>query len=225
MSNSVIFCDFDGTITKKDTIDKFLETYASEKWLEVEKLWENGEIGSKECLERQVQCVEYLSENQLNEFIDSIEIDEYFINFLSRVRNNGIEFHIVSDGFNLFIDRILEKYGIKDISIFSNKLYLSYGELRSFFPLYKTNCKSGAGVCKCSVIKDVFAGREVIYIGDGRSDMCAAKHADILYAKGKLVSYCKENNINCIPFNNFNDILEYSIREEKFLVESGFAIR
>ena len=59
MKNLVVFSDFDGTITKEDTLNKFLRVYADKKWLEIEDKWLNGEIGSKECIE------EYINVNKI----------------------------------------------------------------------------------------------------------------------------------------------------------------
>ena len=39
MKNFQFFCDFDGTITKEDTLNKFLRVYAKTDWLEVERCY------------------------------------------------------------------------------------------------------------------------------------------------------------------------------------------
>lgn len=48
----------------------------------------------------------------------------------------------------------------------------------------------------------------IIFIGDGVSDLTAAREADILFArKGlKLEEYCKLNQIPYIPFETFADV-------------------
>lgn len=48
----------------------------------------------------------------------------------------------------------------------------------------------------------------IIFIGDGVSDLTAAREADILFArKGlKLEDYCKQNQIPYIPFETFGDV-------------------
>ena len=43
-----IYCDFDGTITKKDAVNTFFEMYAPPKWLDSEQLWIEGKISSRE---------------------------------------------------------------------------------------------------------------------------------------------------------------------------------
>ena len=78
------------------------------------------------------------------------------------------------------------------------------------FPNKNDNCLNKSGTCKCSVIKKLKEKyKKVLYIGDGQSDFCAADKADILFAKGSLLKYCKTNNISSIEFENFNDILKY----------------
>ena len=53
-----VYCDFDGTITRGDTIDVLLERLAHPSWKEVEARWERGEIGSRECMAQQVPLLQ-----------------------------------------------------------------------------------------------------------------------------------------------------------------------
>lgn len=48
----------------------------------------------------------------------------------------------------------------------------------------------------------------IIFIGDGVSDLPAAREADVLFARRGLAldDYCRENNIPFIPFDTFSDI-------------------
>ena len=52
----------------------------------------------------------------------------------------------------------------------------------------------------------------MIFIGDGLSDLCAVPHADIVYARGDLLNYCREKDINAVEYGNFFDIIN-SLRE------------
>ena len=42
----------------------------------------------------------------------------------------------------------------------------------------------------------------IIYVGDGRSDICPAKEADIVMAKGVLLKYLRSHKLPCVEFNN-----------------------
>lgn len=48
----------------------------------------------------------------------------------------------------------------------------------------------------------------IIFIGDGVSDLAAAREADVLFARRglRLEEYCIEHNISYTPFDNFADI-------------------
>ena len=50
------FSDFDGTISKFDVIHKFIETFAKGDTKKAEKLWMEGKITTKECIEIQFIC-------------------------------------------------------------------------------------------------------------------------------------------------------------------------
>lgn len=216
MKNIQFFCDFDGTITKEDTLNKFLRVYANADWLEIEKKWLDGKIGSKQCIEEQMQMFPYMKESTLSDFIDSIEIDETFPDFLDYIKSENIDFTIVSDGFDFFIERILAKNNIKNVKIFSNKLEFENGIFKTFFPHFNEYCERKSGVCKCNVINsNRIVTNRVLYAGDGMSDYCASKLADVLFAKGSLLEYCKNTKNNnrigfdLVGFKSFDEIKNY----------------
>ena len=200
--------DFDGTITTKDGLYSFIETYAQKGWEKVEQDWVDGKIDSKECLTEEFKLVPNLSEELISEFIRTLSIDESFVDFYKKIVEKNVDFYIVSDGIDYFINRILKKYGLENIKIISN-----HGEFRGeffeiSFPNDSQNCINNAGTCKCKVISDLKKEYEkIIYIGDGVSDYCAAGKADVLFAKSRLLDYCGEKGIKCLSYNTFEDIL------------------
>ena len=200
-----IYCDFDGTVTKKDAVNTFFEQFADPKWIEYEKQWIKGEISSRENAIAQVALIREMPLSTLNKYIDSIEIDEYFKEFVDYTKSIGTEIVILSDGFDLFIEKTLEKYDIKGVKFFANHLIYENNKFKIEFPYYNENCDIKAGMCKCSRVKD----EKFWYIGDGTSDLCVAKKADILFASKVLKNYCKNFNLNHIPFDDFSIIIDY----------------
>ena len=211
MKNIQFFSDFDGTITKEDTLNKFLNIYAGETWKEAEEKWIRGEIGSKECLKEQMKLLPYIEDSQLEGFVSSIEIDETFIDFYDYLKSENIDFFVVSDGFDLFINKILARYGITDVNIYSNKLELKEGKFIVDFPFSNENCRRKSGTCKCKIVEqNRIVTKRVIYAGDGISDFCVSDKVDVLFAKGTLLEYCKNTrNTNLIGFSSFKDIKDY----------------
>ena len=200
---NVIYCDFDGTITKRDSVNEFLEKYIGDKWLESEKLWIENKISSRENAIIQVGLLEGISQKQLNDYINSIEIDDYFLDFVEFIKSNNIKLTILSDGFDLFIQKVLERYNL-DIPYYANKLIYKDGKFSIEFPYYNKNCDKKAGMCKCEKVKE----DSFCYIGDGTSDLCIAKKANLLFASKKLHIYCEKNKIKHKHFTSFSSIIE-----------------
>lgn len=207
---SDIYCDFDGTITKHDTVNTFFERFASPDWLEFENLWIQGKITSRENAVRQVRLLRNISLDDLEDYIDSIELNEFFLEFLEYIKAKNIKLTILSDGFDLFIQKTLEKYRISDIEFYANHLIYEDNNFNIEFPNYNSECIIGAGMCKCSKVKQ----NHFCYIGDGTSDLCVAKKADILFATKKLHQFCEEKSIKHYPFQNFRDIMNVLKKEE-----------
>ncbi len=202
-----IYCDFDGTITKKDAVNTFFEMYASPEWLEYEQLWIDGKITSQENAIAQVALLQNVSQKQLNDYINNIEIDDYFLEFVKFTKNNNIKLTILSDGFDLFIYKTLGRFGIKDIPIYANHLIYKNGSFKIEFPYRNVKCDIGAGMCKCNKIKE----EKFCYIGDGTSDLCVAKRAHILFATKNLHKFCKQNEIKHYHFESFRNIIDMLI--------------
>ncbi|RME18936.1 MAG: hypothetical protein D6800_14980, partial [Candidatus Zixiibacteriota bacterium] len=48
--------------------------------------------------------------------------------------------------------------------------------------------------------------RPVVFVGDGYSDACAARRADVLYAKKDLAEYCRAEKIAYTLYDTFEDV-------------------
>ena len=158
-----IYCDFDGTITKKDSVNNFFEMYASANWIDSEKLWIEGKISSKENAIIQVGLINNVTQKQFDDYIDAIEIDDYFLDFVDFVKSNNIKLTILSDGFDLFIQKVLERYNL-DIPFYANKLIYKNSKFSIEFPYYNENCDKKAGMCKCQKVKESNFKVKVVHI-------------------------------------------------------------
>ncbi|MEK1900320.1 MAG: MtnX-like HAD-IB family phosphatase [Rhizobium sp.] len=202
-----VFCDFDGTISKEDVTDLVLDRFARPEWREIEDQWTNGRITAAQCMRRQIQLLQAKHED-IDAFLDMIEIDSAFGAFKAFCEKNGFGLTIVSDGVDHFIRRVLARHGLEDIQIIANKLIsrphaCTMPDFDLGFPFKSAACASGAGVCKCAQVRP--SGNH-IYIGDGRSDFCVSHEAQLVFAKAKLADYCRANCLPFIPYSGFAEI-------------------
>lgn len=202
-ANFFVSIDFDGTVISTDVTDAIIQSFAKPGWEESEKLWELGIIGSRECLETQMSLIESPLDRIL-EYVDGFAIDETFPDFVDFLKKSHIPFGIISDGFQLFIERILKNAGLKQIPTYANQIKEEGGKLKAFFPHREKNCSSG--ICKCAVAQRLGQGLPIIHIGDGRSDFGIAEKAFFVFTKGKLSNFCKERGIPHAPFDKFHEL-------------------
>ncbi|MDO1581364.1 MtnX-like HAD-IB family phosphatase [Rhizobium oryzicola] len=202
------FCDFDGTISKEDVTDLVLDRFALPEWHDVEARWERGEINSRQCMKAQVKLLRADIE-ELDAFLDTIEIDQGFLAFKKFCDEKQIGITIVSDGVDYFIRRILANHGITGVEIIANRMMRTVegGEARFdlAFPYASEGCTPASGVCKCRVL-GAYSG-EHIYVGDSRSDFCVSHEAQLVFAKATLITYCEENRIPFVAYTGFNEVL------------------
>jgi 2-hydroxy-3-keto-5-methylthiopentenyl-1-phosphate phosphatase len=206
----VVFFDFDNTITKFDVIDDMLERFSKDdKWMELEKKWKAGKLGSRDCLKGQIKGIR-ITRRDLNAYLNKVKLDPYFKKLLGLLRRNKIKTYILSDNFDYILKTILKKNNIKSLSIRSNKVRQSGDKLVPSFPFSNNDCGDYCGHCKRSSVQELREkGKTLVYIGDGRSDICPAKTVDVVFAKDTLLDHFKSKKLDHTPLTNLGVVYDY----------------
>jgi 2-hydroxy-3-keto-5-methylthiopentenyl-1-phosphate phosphatase len=209
---SFVICDFDGTITLKDSTDLLLHRFADPTWLNIEKEWLEGKIGSRECLERQLRLVRADKED-LSSLLEEIPLDPAFPLFASYCREENIPVAIASDSFDLLVTPFLQRYHLDWIPAYTNRLRISGKRLFPTFPYEDPQCRNAN--CKCALLR--LLGKDAdasVLIGDGPSDVCSATRVSTVFARKSsegwpagLLEFCRRNSIKCHAFASFQDVL------------------
>jgi len=207
-----IFVDFDGTITTHDVgnllfrefggaaCDAFIADYHDEK------------ISAQECFRREAAAAGSFLPADLDALLDRQTIDPGFKDFVDFCRLRGIEFHVVSDGLDYYIDRVLRAHGIQDVSYVANVLSLESAgadgkkSLSLSFPHSDSVCDRCA-CCKRNFMLTHSGDDDIIvFIGEGYSDRCPVQYADIVFAKKDLQHFCQRENISYYLYASFHDV-------------------
>jgi len=218
-ANDLVFCDFDGTISVLDTGIAVIDALDLDEAWEIEHIWRAGKIDSMECLARQWEMVK-LSPRELYALLDTFELHGDFRDFHRFYQERKAHLVVVSDGLDFYVDYLLGKMGYRTcdgeqvldrgyecIPRFANHAQVTQQGVKIAFPHRSQTC-SQCGNCK---LEHLFALRphfdRVIYIGDGYSDMCPAKYADVLFARDHLAKAAAEDGLAYFPFDSFADII------------------
>ncbi|MBM4175849.1 MAG: HAD-IB family phosphatase [Ignavibacteria bacterium] len=204
-----IFCDFDGTIAVNDIGNHFYRFFGDSIICDeaVEK-WEKGIISSIECLSTECSTIKDLTIEKAHKFIDEQKIDNTFLPFVEFCRESDIEITVLSDGLDLYKERLFKNHGI-NVKYFSNSIDIkSDGTAEMIYPYIDSECKKCANCKRNHVLNQSGDDEITIYIGDGLSDACPIEFCDYIFAKNQLLLHCEKNRISFSPFKNFDDVRE-----------------
>lgn len=204
-----IFTDFDGTITQTDIgetlfkkfgdkviVEKTIQDYLAEK------------ISAKECWDSLCKCIAFQKKEELFDFIDSIEIDKTFHDFVKYCRTNKFDLYVLSDGFDFYIDRVFSREGLNELIYFSNKMeFTQDNKLVPHFPFLDSEHGISANCKRNHIINYSGDDEYTIFIGDGFSDRHTVQYCDFIFAKDNLLKYCEAEKITYFPYRNFLDVI------------------
>jgi 2-hydroxy-3-keto-5-methylthiopentenyl-1-phosphate phosphatase len=204
----LIVSDFDGTISRQDIGNRLFHHFSGGRSDEPVKRWAHDEIDSRECLLAEAALMRPVTRSELDAYLETHDIDPDFPLLAALCRKNDYSLAIVSDGLDLYIDPILARHGLGHLPVYSNRARLEDGRLRLEFPYHDDSCGRCAN-CKGSRIRSLRSpGQTVVYIGDGKSDLCAVDEADIVFAKKYLARYLRERKLPFVEYASFADVTD-----------------
>lgn len=205
--NAQVWIDFDGTISREDVLDELVTRFScNDSWKLVEERWRAGLIGSEECLRTEFQLLR-VQPAELAEFLDQIHLDPGISPLLSLLDQYKIPVAVLSDGIERFIRHILTRHQLGHLTIRANRVRLQQDRLHFVCPHRSHQCATAAAHCKCqSASLLAQPNRRSIYIGDGRSDLCPARQADVVFAKGALARALSAEHVHYVPYSGLTDV-------------------
>lgn len=202
-----IFCDFDGTVAQNDVGNLIFTKFGNAAhWWELVDLWKKGDIDGRDLWRKQA-AISIMKPGELDEFATTQLLDPHYNDFIDFCHDKDFPVYVCSDGMDAYISRILDHHGLFDLTVCSNHLEIAKdGSLSASFPYYEFGCGQCANCKGYHVRSKKQPGEKTVYIGDGLSDVCGAIEADIVFAKKDLLEYCRNNNLDAIPFETFEKV-------------------
>jgi len=208
---ALVISDFDGTICTVDLGNKVLSHFTQKSWGDIDREYIKGSIGSREAYSK-ISPLMAVNPVRLNKYVLKLaKIDPFFLKFYRLAKKKGVDVKIVSDGLDFYIRAVMEKHHLGEIEFFSNVVVFGQNDSLIFeFPQANALC-GRCGTCKNKILNDHrLMYEKIIYIGDGHSDICPSRCADLVFAKDVLLRKCEEEGTTPYqPFHDFSAISEY----------------
>ena len=207
----LIACDFDGTITVRDCLNLLVKHFAPEAWEQIEPHLRRGDISLVEALVCEFRQMRISEKDALDYVLAGTEIRPGFAEFAGWCEEEHYNLIIVSAGFRVLIDPILRAAKLDHLPVYAGDARFSLEGTNIFYPPSPRHCVLRCGMCKVDAVDKVASAigpesRPLVVIGDGMSDLCVARRADVVFARAGLACLLGQEALPFIPFEDFYEI-------------------
>jgi 2,3-diketo-5-methylthio-1-phosphopentane phosphatase len=199
-----VFCDFDGTITRPDTLQFLTERFGGGAALyrESGRLLRDGKVTLRDAIARDMGSITVPFAEAASALVREIAIDPGFRPFARWCAGLGIPLTILSAGFSEIIDLLLVPAELPAVEVRAN--HFEPGTWRAVFvdatPLGHDKAAAVSAAKR--------RGWRTVFVGDGFSDREPAAVADLVFARRgrSLIDYCRKRRIACVEFDSFSEV-------------------
>lgn len=211
----LFICDFDGTVNAYDIGNKITRSILkNEVYKKINKLYKARKIDNFDIYEKYLATAISKDGKVIKKVIKRyLKETNGFTEFAKFAKKESYDLIILSDGFDLYISEFLKKYKL-NIPFFANKILETSDGYKILFPHMTDECKR-CGTCKSEIIKKLKKNyREIIYVGDGISDICSSSIVDVFFAKKPIFN--KINTDKKFYFYDFNKLRELISKKGRY---------
>lgn len=196
-----VVLDFDGTVTESDLLDRIaLEFGDPAVYQEVEDGLDEGRLPLRGVIIREFEPVTAPLDEVVAWVLAEAKVRAGFGDFVRDAQAHGWDVHVVSSGFEELIEPVLEREGV-EVELHANRVDARRDGWRVEWR-YPQDCD----VCGESCKRAMLPPGEVVYVGDGYSDRCAALASDRVFATSGLARYLSERGAGFELFTDFHDL-------------------
>jgi len=202
----LVQCDFDGTVTEEDTSFFLLDAFAQGDWRRLLREYKEHRISVGEFNTKAFAMVKADKPALLEVLKGKIKVRAGFHELVNYCRRRGFRLVIVSNGLDFYIEATLKDLGLKNLEVHAAQASFHPEGMKVKY-VGPDGKRLEDGVKEAYIQSFLKLGYRVIYVGNGDSDFAPAKYAHHVFATGELLAYCRENNLNYKPFEDFIDVV------------------
>ena len=204
-SASIVYVDYDGTITDQDTFDVLAREHISpELWHQIEQRLHGGTMALREVLSLQVGFLKLSLDDADALLAAQVRFDPTFAVFVKECAARGVALAILSSGAGSLIARALGRHGLSAVPLFASDVAI---ETTGWVMRHRDASANGHDK-EAAVRAAKASGARVVYVGDGVTDYDAALAADVRFAKrGRMLErFLSERQVSFTAFDTFAQI-------------------
>ncbi|MFA5628967.1 MAG: MtnX-like HAD-IB family phosphatase [Dehalococcoidales bacterium] len=206
-TKTLIQCDFDGTLTEEDISFLILDTFAEGDWRALLEQYKSGQISVGKFNTLAFRMVKQTEKTLVNFVSEKAKLRPNFKELLDYCNSRNFRFTIISNGMTFYIKTLLKNIGIEDFEIYAAQATFNNNGIEARY-IGPDGNEVQDGFKTTYANKFLGEGWRVISIGNGASDVPAAKLAHHTFATEPMLSLCRESGMDCFPFETLDDIIK-----------------
>jgi len=207
------FLDYDGTLTTHECNEIVLQRFVGDAWRPLEAEAKADRMSHAEVFDRQIGLIRAPREELLGALVAEAEPAPGLPAFLAGLEARGGRPVIVSAGLREAIAAVWSREQLTPVELHASELVGGGPEGGPPYRLALSgvlgDCpRCGPKSCKAAVLHRLRRPGDVVLVfGDGPSDVCPAREADIVFARGHLAERCEEEGLEWRLLTDFATVI------------------
>lgn len=210
-----VVLDFDGTLVEPNVAILLVEAFVPNGHAiahEIDLQLHEGKMGLREAWQRQAALLPMDRIPEMARFArDRVPLRAGARELLDLLGRHRVPVSVVSGGLEFYIREVLDREGL-NLPVQSDHLVVGPdGAPQVVHPYGHPTCRL-CGICKAAIVERSDSGPRTVFIADGSTDRYGAEAADIVFARRRLLEYCRRVGIPCFAFEDFVPVTEQFAR-------------
>ena len=197
-----VFCDFDGTITAKESLEAVFKQFTPDLFQPVKDKMMALDMSLREGVRQLLESIPSKHYPDILAYVQQIPIRPGFDALLDFLDEQGVPFVIVSGGLRGMVDARLG-----DIAGRVHKIFALDADTSGEYIQVRSDFEGGMELMAKVDVMNLFDAKESVIIGDGVTDINMARQGSIVFARDSLAFFLKHMGVAYRQWSDFFDIV------------------
>ena len=196
-----VFCDFDGTITSKETLSGMVSHLIPDRWKEILPEMLARRMTLREGVKTLVESIPTARYGEVIDFVMAVPMRPGLEELLDFLDSRAVPLIVISGGLRGMVESRLGALARRVRDIYAVDTDLS-GE---YIRVSSTHEGETELMDKPRIIRQ-YKTDQVVAIGDGFTDINMAQISDLVFARDALAQILQQTGKEFVPWNDFFDV-------------------
>jgi 2-hydroxy-3-keto-5-methylthiopentenyl-1-phosphate phosphatase len=209
--NSIIFCDFDGTITAIETFAGMLKEFAPDLSAQIMPLMYARKLTLREGVRQILESIPSRLYPEIISYAETKPIRPGFTELVDFLNSQNVPLIVISGGLKNMVKAVLSRQENQSLITKISDIFAIEIDTSSDYLKINSDFEAGTELVAKVKVMEQYDASEKIAIGDSLTDINMALKADLVFARDRLKNYLDEENKSYISWENFFDIKNYLV--------------